>query len=205
MSITIEAASGTKWPAVVTAFGRGGANPDSCWCQRFRRHDAPNNRDALRRELETATVPVGLLAYVNDQPAGWTRVVPRHALAGVRENRALRRILDEDRAAWWVTCFAISSEYRGLGVGVALLEASVDHARRNDASVLDGHPVDVGRLTGKVSPSALFTGTVSMFIAAGFREIGRTYPSRPVMRKDLGSAARRAHAASSTDTWKPKT
>jgi hypothetical protein len=31
----------------------------------------------------------------------------------------------------------------------------------------------------------LFTGTKAMFDAAGFAEIGRTYVSRPVMRKKL--------------------
>lgn len=36
-----------------------------------------------------------------------------------------------------------------------------------------------------VSGSALFTGTMRTFIAAGFKEIDRTYPSRPVMRHDL--------------------
>ncbi|MDT4926628.1 MAG: hypothetical protein QOG01_4341 [Pseudonocardiales bacterium] len=188
MCITVEAASTSRWPDVVAAFGQRSSNPDSCWCQRFRRHDASSNRDALQCEVDTAGVPVGLLAYVDDQPAGWTRVVPRHTLAGVSGNRALQRILDDDGAAWWVTCFAIRREYRGRGVGVALLNASVDHARQNNASVLDGHPVDPDGLKGSPSPSALFTGTLSMFQAAGFREIGRTYPSRPVMRKDLSRA-----------------
>lgn len=48
----------------------------------FREHDESSNRAALRRELDDAEIPVGLLAYVNDQPAGWTRVVPRRTLAG---------------------------------------------------------------------------------------------------------------------------
>jgi hypothetical protein len=53
---------------------------------------------------------------------------------------------------------------------------------------VEGHPVDVDRLrASKVSGSALFTGTVAMFEAAGFHEIGRTYPSRPVMRLDLAA------------------
>jgi GNAT superfamily N-acetyltransferase len=189
VSISVEPAIATRWPDVVAAFGQRGSNPDSCWCQRFCRHDASSNRDALQRELDTADIPVGLLAYVNDQPAGWTRVVPRHSLPGVTGNRALQRILNEDDAAWWVTCIAIRREHRGIGVGVALLRAAVDHARQNDASVLDGHPVDPGRLKGKASPSALFTGTLSMFQAAGFREIGRTYMSRPVMRRDLSRPA----------------
>jgi GNAT superfamily N-acetyltransferase len=115
--------------------------------------------------------------------------VPRHTLPGVSGNRALQRILDYDDGAWWVTCFAIRREYRGHGLGVALLNAAVDHARTNNGSVLDGHPVDPDRLNGSSSPAALFTGTLSMFQTAGFHEIGRTYPSRPVMRKDLSATA----------------
>jgi GNAT superfamily N-acetyltransferase len=140
----------------------------------------------LQREVDTAGVPVGLLAYVNDQPAGWTRVVPRHTLAGVRGNRAVQRILGDDGAAWWVTCFAIRREYRGRGVGAALLNASVRSCppeQRLGAGRASGRPEGL-----KGSPSALFTGTLSMFQAAGFREIDRTYPSRPVMRKDLSRA-----------------
>jgi len=68
---------------------------------------------------------------------------------------------------------------------VALLLAAVDHAREHGGTVLDGHPVDVGRLRATPSASALFTGTRSMFAAAGFEEIGRTYTSRPVMRRQL--------------------
>jgi hypothetical protein len=51
------------------------------------------------------------------------------------------------------------------------------------ATVVEGHPVDEDRLKGDPSPAALFTGTLSMFTAAGFHELGRTYPSRPVMRR----------------------
>ncbi len=186
VTISVEPATAAQWSDIVAAFDRRGSKPDSCWCQRFRPHELSSNRAALQRELETAKVPIGLLAYVDDEPAGWTRVVPRHTLAGIRGNRALQRILNEDDSAWWVTCFAIRRKYRGQGVGVALLMAAANHARENGASVLDGHPVDVERLKATASPSALFTGTLTMFRAAGFREVGRTYPSRPVMRMKLG-------------------
>lgn len=33
-----------------------------------------------------------------------------------------------------------------------------------------------------VSGSALYTGTMAMFVAASFTEVGRTFPTRPVMR-----------------------
>lgn len=186
MTISVEPATASRWPDVVTVFDQRGAKPNSCWCQRFRRHDEPSNRAALQREFATATIPFGLLAYIDDRPAGWSRVVPRHTLPGILANRALRRIVDDDDSAWWVTCFAVRREYRGHGVGVALLTAAAGHARTNGASVIEGHPVDVERLKAKASPSALFTGTLTTFRAAGFREVGRTYPSRPVMRLKLG-------------------
>lgn len=185
MSIRVVPATAQRWHDVGHAFGRRAAKVDSCWCQRFRDHQEPNNQSALQREMETANVPIGLLAYIEDLPAGWTRVVPRHTLPGVYGNRALRRILEDDESAWWVACFAVRPEHRGSGVGIALLGEAVDYAGRHGASVLDGHPVDVERLQGKPSASAVFTGTLVMFQAAGFTEVGRTYPSRPVMRRHL--------------------
>jgi len=43
--------------------------------------------------------------------------------------------------------------------------------------------VDVAGLTAtRVSGSALYTGTMAMFVAAGFSEVARTFPTRPVMQ-----------------------
>jgi GNAT superfamily N-acetyltransferase len=82
-----------------------------------------------------------------------------------------------------VTCFAIDSRHRRGGVGSALLAAAVTFARGHGATAVEGHPVDVAALTAaRVSGSALYTGTMAMFVAAGFSEIARTFPSRPVMQ-----------------------
>jgi GNAT superfamily N-acetyltransferase len=185
MRIRVVPATAERWPDVCHAFGPRAGNVDSCWCQRFRHHQEPDNQSALRQEIQTAPVPVGLLAYVDDIPAGWTRVVPRHTHPGVCGNRALQRILDADESAWWVACFAVRREHRGSGVGIAMLRGAVDYAASHGASVLEGHPVDVERLQAKPSPSAVFTGTMAMFQAVGFTEVGRTYRSRPVMRRAL--------------------
>ena len=126
------------------------------------------------------------MACLDDDVVGWTRVVPRSTLPGITENRALARILDEDPDAWWVSCFVVRREHRGSGIGVALLEAAVDWAAQHGGSVLDGHPVDTDGLARTPSPSAIFTGTLAMFQQAGFVEIGRTYRTRPVMRRELG-------------------
>lgn len=138
----------------------------------------------MRREIECSDLPVGLLALVDGVVAGWSRVVPRASLPGIVENRALARLLDDaGDASWWVSCFVVRPEHRGRGIGVALLRGATEWAFQHGASLVDGHPVDVDTLRGSPAPSAIFTGTVSMFERAGFSEIGRTYPSRPVMRR----------------------
>ncbi|MEN0085311.1 MAG: GNAT family N-acetyltransferase [Leifsonia sp.] len=183
MTVRVEAATAARWGDIAQVFGPQGRRADSCWCQRFRDSDAPDNRTALHEEVAHAEVPVGLIAYDGDDAVGWTRVVPRATLPGIVRNRALARILDPDPDAWWVACFVVRRDHRGAGVGVRLLETAVEWAGTHGASVLDGHPVDAGRLSATPSPSAVFTGTLRMFEQAGFTELGRTFPSRPVMRR----------------------
>jgi GNAT superfamily N-acetyltransferase len=181
-----------RWDDLATVFGRRGNDPAWCWCRRFlepppEQADLPreerDNRGALEGEVANADVPPGLVAYLGDQPAGWTRVGPRDSFAGVRGNRALARLLEPDPGAWWVTCFSVAPRARGDGVGTTLLRAAVEFAFDQGARSVEGHPVDVMALkAGRASASAIFTGTSAMFLAAGFTEIGRTFPSRPVMR-----------------------
>ena len=47
--------------------------------------------------------------------------MPRHSLAGVLANRALRRVLPDDPEAWWVTCFAVDQRHRHRGIATSLL------------------------------------------------------------------------------------
>jgi GNAT superfamily N-acetyltransferase len=195
MSVQVRPATADRWSDVVTVFGRRGEDPSWCWCRLFfctvpckspASEPVPDNREALRKEITHAAVPPGLLAYVEDHPVGWTRVGPRSHFPRVSGNRALAKVLTQDSGTWWVTCFAVDSRHRRSGVGAALLEAAVGFAREHGATALEGHPVDVAALSaGRVGGSAIFTGTVSMFSAAGFTEVARTYPTRPVMRLDL--------------------
>ena len=190
MSVQVRPATPDRWSDLVTVFGRRGEDPSWCWCRLFLRpatcevsEPTPDNRDALRREITHAALPPGLLAYVDDHPVGWTRVGPRSDFPRVSGNRALAKVLTEDPGAWWVTCFAVDSRHRRSGVGSALLKAAVEFAREHRATAVEGHPVDVAALSAaRVGGSAIFTGTVAMFSAAGFTEIARTYPTRPVMR-----------------------
>lgn len=192
MSVQVQPATADRWGDLVTVFGRRGNDPSWCWCRRFLSPEAgassvagpaPDNREALRQEISHATTAPGLIAYNGDDPVGWTRVGPRSAFPRVGGNRALARVLTDDPGAWWVTCFAISSRHRRSGVASALLEAAVGFARDHGATAVQGHPVDVAALSAtRVSGSALYTGTMAMFVAAGFSELGRTFPTRPVMQ-----------------------
>jgi len=192
MPVQVRPATPDRWSDVVTVFGRRGEDPSWCWCRLFLRSESHessppeptlDNRDALRQEITYADIPPGLLAYVDDQPVGWTRVGPRSSFAGVSGNRALARVLTDDPGTWWVTCFAVDSRHRRSGVGSALLRAAVEFAREHGATAVEGHPVDVAALrAARVSGSAIFTGTEAMFSAARFSEVARTYPTRPVMR-----------------------
>jgi GNAT superfamily N-acetyltransferase len=93
---------------------------------------------------------------------------------------------DLDAGVWWVTCFVVDSRHRRAGIGGALLQADVELARAHGASAVEGHPVDVSALKAtKVSGSAIYTGTVALFTAGGFVVVGRTAPTRPVMRRGL--------------------
>ena len=100
-ALRVVPATADRWPRLERAFGPRAKDPTSCWCQRFRRHQEPDNRSALHREVEDAQIPVGLLAYRDDEAVGWARVVPRSTLPGITENRALARVLDDDPDAWW--------------------------------------------------------------------------------------------------------
>lgn len=192
MTIRIHPATPDRWDDLVTVFGRRGDNSSWCWCRLFLGADGsasgstPDNRGALHREIDQAAVPPGLIGYLDDRPVGWTRVGPRSGFPRVAANRALARVLTKDPGAWWVTCFAVDGGHRGSGIGSALLAAAVEFAGEHGATAVEGHPVDVAALTAsKVSGSALFTGTLAMFVTAGFDEVGRTYRSRPVMRRVL--------------------
>lgn len=196
VSIHTAPATRDRWDDIVTAFGRRADDPGWCWCQRFMAPplgDAAgaSNRDSLHQEIRSASIPPGVLAYVDGTPAGWSRVMPRTAVPLVQKNRALRRIIDDDARVWWITCFAVDRRHRNIGVATALLDAAVAHARAHGATALEGHPVDTSALKAeRVGAAALFTGTMRTFLACGFHEIGRTYPSRPVMRRDFESPAR---------------
>ena len=193
MTVIVSPATADRWNDLVEVFGPRGDDPGWCWCQLFLRAPterepvAADNRAALRAEITRVAIPPGLIAYVDNHPAGWTRIGPRSDFPGVNSNKSLARVLKGDAAAtWWVTCFAVSPPYRGAGVASALLRAAVEFARDHGAGAVEGHPVDVpGPRADRVAASALYTWAKAPSAAAGSVEVARTHPTRPVVRRVL--------------------
>jgi GNAT superfamily N-acetyltransferase len=82
----------------------------------------------------------GVVAYVDDEPAGWGNVEPRAAYPYFRSVPWRKR--DEDRtdsSIWAVPCFITRSGFRRRGVSYALARAAADFARQRGARALEGY------------------------------------------------------------------
>jgi GNAT superfamily N-acetyltransferase len=186
-----------RWDDLVTLFDRPG-DPRGCWCMfhRVRGRDfdrlwGDGARDAFR-EVVAQGPPPGLLAYRDGTPVGWCAVAPRSAYPRILHSRVLRPA-DDDPACWAVVCFYVMRGERRGGVAAALLEAAVAFAADHGAALVEGYPRDTkGARRGS---NDLFVGSMSMFIEAGFSEVARNSPNRPIMRRELGQRARRPRRA----------
>ena len=175
-----------RWSDLLALFGPRGAC-GGCWCMYWRRPAAEftrgkgrRNRDALRRLVAGGAVP-GVLAYVNGGPVGWCSLGPRQAYSRLERARMLRPI--DAEPVWSVVCFFVARAHRREGVSVALLEGAAAFARRCGARILEGYPVEPRE---SAMPDAFaWTGTATTFRAAGFTEVRRVSPTRPIMRRLL--------------------
>lgn len=129
----------------------------------------------------------GLVAYAGDEAVGWISIGPREDYERLAYSRALAPV--DQTPVWSIVCFVVGRRSRGQGVARALLEAGVAYARDHGATVLEAYPVEVA--DGRRIPSGdVYRGTLSMFQAAGFREVVRRRanarsPDRPIVRLSL--------------------
>ncbi|HYM81725.1 MAG TPA: GNAT family N-acetyltransferase [Candidatus Limnocylindria bacterium] len=184
--------SPSRWPDLVALFGVNGAC-GGCWCMwprrssaEFRRGKGAGNRRALR-QLVGLRRPIGLLAYVDDRAVGWCAVAPRSDFQRLERSRVLQPV--DEQPVWSVVCLFVARPERGQGVTVELLEQAFRYATRKGARIVEGYPLDV---SGRTADTFAWWGTASAFRKAGFEEVARRSPTRPIMRRWLRRTAPRA-------------
>jgi GNAT superfamily N-acetyltransferase len=182
-----------RWSDLLTLFGPQGAY-GQCWCTWWRqtgrdygagwRNGGEGNR-ALLKQLTYGGQRPGLIAYRAGVPVGWVSVAPRPRFGRVLRSRMLgpRQAEAPGDATWSVVCFWIPRGERRRGLATILLQAAIQEASQSGAKHLEGYPVDT-RGTRRASAD-LFTGTLGMFQEAGFREVERRSPTRPIVRLAL--------------------
>ncbi|HYO24058.1 MAG TPA: GNAT family N-acetyltransferase [Lacipirellulaceae bacterium] len=188
--LTFHPLTPDRWPDFERLFGPRGAC-GGCWCMwwrlkraEFEQRKGEGNRRAMQAIVDSGDVP-GLLAYVAGEPAAWCAVGPRDDYPVLERSRVLKRV--DDEPVWSVVCLFVARPFRRRGVSVRLLGAALEHAREQGARIVEGYPVEPK--TDCMPDAFAWTGTVSAFTGAGFREVLRRSPTRPIMRFDLLAAA----------------
>jgi ribosomal protein S18 acetylase RimI-like enzyme len=179
-----------RWADLVALFtGRGSGQVRGCWCMYYRRSgraDIPAgtsvaefNRAALKSLVDSGVAP-GLIGYRDDKPIAWVSLGPRADYAKLVKSPVMRAV--DDKPVWSVVCFYTAPEARGRHVAEAMLAHAADFARANGATLLEAYPVDKRE---RARDENVWFGTKAMYDRAGFTEVARRKPARPVVRKAL--------------------
>jgi len=197
--ITILPANAATPDDLAAIFGSRG-EAARCQCQRYKL--APREsfgavpvairagrlRDQTRCGQPADRTTSGIVGYRDGVPVGWCAVEPRPAYAGLlRVYRVPWLGREEDKSdggIWAATCFLTRAGHRRQGISRALARAAIDFARDRGARALEGYPM-ITQPGQDVAWGELHVGSLSIFTAAGFAEIGRPTPRRAVVRIEL--------------------
>ena len=195
MKLRIEPLTADRWDDLVELFGRPGASiARGCYCMFYRRsgkHDVPAgmtyseaNKRALKSLVDRGVVP-GLIGYDNGRPIGWVSLGPREDYARLKRSPVMKPV--DEKPVWSIICFVVDPKARRRGVAEAMLKGAVTWARKQGVTLLEAYPCDK---PAKASDDSMWFGAKPMFDRAGFVEVARRKPTRPVMRKSLRGARR---------------
>jgi GNAT superfamily N-acetyltransferase len=188
-----------RWADLVTLFDRPIVR--TCFCMFYRKTGSGTgvgleNRRAMKALVDRGTVP-GLIGYEEGVPVAWVSLAPREDYAKLRRSPIMKPV--DDRPVWSVVCFFVDRSARGRGLAERMLRAAVDYARSRGARLVEAYPVD---RDGRSHPDVMFFGAKSMFDRAGFREVARRRPTRPVVRRALRPSSKAENMRRSA-SWAP--
>ncbi len=181
--VSFKALTTQTWRDFEILFGPKGAC-GGCWCMNWRffssdfeKRKGDENKLAMHDLVEKNEV-IGLMAYMGNSPAGWCAVAPREKYVRLQKSRVLRPV--DGQTVWCISCFFIAKPYRRKGLSLKLLKATMAYAKKEGAKIIEAFPIEP---TGDKMPDVFaWTGILSTFLAAGFREVKRHSHSRPIVR-----------------------
>lgn len=181
--LTFRPLTTDTWGDFETLFGERGAC-GGCWCMNWRIsrsefecNKGRKNKQAMRRLVNKRT-QLGILAYDGKIPVGWCAVAPREHYIRLAGSRVLKPV-DENRV-WSISCFFIAKQYRQKGFSSEILNGVIAICRKRKVTVIEAYPVIP--YTTNMPAAFAWTGFLSAFIKAGFVEVARRSPSRPIVR-----------------------
>jgi GNAT superfamily N-acetyltransferase len=193
--IAILPATSSRWPDLVTLFE--GDGPLGCWCQYWRQSSGaysaggPGSGEVnLAAQVKGGDPAPGVIAYVDDAPAGWCGLWPRTSFERLVRSRTIPLV--DEVPVWSIVCFKVRVGYRRQGVAQALLAGAIEYAGTHGAPAVEAYPID--NEGQRLDVAFSYVGFTSMFEAAGFRRILETdarSAGRPriLMRLDLPPVA----------------
>ncbi len=189
MKLTVHPLTPERWSDLEALFNAKGCSvARGCWCMFYRRSGsraqlpagithAQANRAELKALVESGESP-GLIGYRGKVPVGWLSLGPRDDYAKLRRSPVMKAV--DETPVWSIVCFVVPSQYRGQGVARALLEGAIAYARKRGVALLEAYPVDK---PGRSNDDSMWFGAKSMYDAAGFEEVVRRKPNRPIVRR----------------------
>ena len=186
MELEFHPLSPKRWQEFETLFGPNGAC-GGCWCLFWKKNRKQFQIDAYdkvrldqKHRVEKGSVP-GIVAYDKGEPVGWCALEPRENSPALERSRILKPV-DNERD-WSVTCSFVSRKFRRQGITVALLKEAVNFVPSKGGRVVEGYPVEV--VGGKSAEASRYTGTAAAYLRAGFVEVARRSPRRPIFRDTI--------------------
>ncbi len=188
MKLTVAPLTPDRWPDLEAVFNAKGCSvARGCWCMAYRLSGsreafppgmtrAQANRAALKALVDAGNPP-GLIGYHGKVPVGWVSIGPREEYGRLTRSPVMKPV--DDQPVWSVICFVVPSEYRGQGVARALLDGAIAYAKKQGATLLEAYPVDK---PGRSNDDQMWFGAKSMYDSAGFEEVARRKPQRPIVR-----------------------
>jgi GNAT superfamily N-acetyltransferase len=188
MKLTAAPLTPDRWPDLEAIFNAKGCSvARGCWCMAYRlsgrREPLPPgvsraqaNRASLKALVDAGNPP-GLIGYRGKIPVGWVSIGPREAYAKLKRSPVMKAV--DDQPVWSIICFVVPAEHRGQGVARALLAGAVAYAKKQGATLVEAYPVDKPT---RSKDDSMWFGAKSMYDNAGFKEVARRKPQRPIVR-----------------------